>query len=111
MTSNQQHAHAIIERALLGKQFLQGARDATQALADAGYLMPDLPKPDMTATGVAQDGTIAPVAIWGTRAEIGSMHDPSTKRGAVTLNGQNVSKPRELAYALLAAANHAEGKA
>lgn len=85
------------------------ARELAQALADEGYLMPDLPEPDDLLDAVSLDGTIGVMAIWGHNVDVEAMRNPRLRgQGAVTVFGRQVSDPRELAHQILAAADYAE---
>lgn len=110
--SNTEKAAHIIERTVLGKQTTapSTALAITEALADAGLLMPDLPEPDNDEYGTA----------WGQVFNYQEEPDWRDTKGYVAANAGAVEvvgndthihtpgEARRLAYALLAAANHAE---
>lgn len=104
MTSNQDEARKVIERALIGKNFLQGASDAAQALADAGLLMPDLPEPKRYPDGFLE---------WNTTSGLVELIPGEPLRVALESIPEEplIDKPEDvvnLALSLLSAADHME---
>lgn len=80
---------------------------AAKALADAGLLMPDLPEPDDKCTnGDARWVVIGKVAVDSWHDDGGPVVELRAGRGRYLIPAE----ARQLAYILLAAANHAEEK-
>lgn len=85
------------------------ANDIARALDAAGHLLPDLPEPDGYVDALSADGVIDKMAYWGHRVDVEAMRDPRRKGyGAITVFGEQVYNPLELAYQLLAACNYLE---
>lgn len=106
--NNLEKAARIIERTVLGKQTTapSTALAITQALAEAGLLMPDLPEPDKNSS----TGT----PVWWENDTLGVTVYPDGEIGMMVGWGKEArytaATAREQALALLAAANHAEGR-
>lgn len=92
MTTTQDEARRIIERALIGKNFLQGASDAAEALADAGLLNEYVPLANDKPIGVA-------------RTRNGSVVVSDNRRRCSVMLDRDVAKDTAAAIAM-AAADH-----
>jgi len=104
---NIDRALAVLEAARRPGEIRIHPHDAVEALAKAGLIMPDLPEPSYTVTECEEE-----YSVW----EPGSGYSIEKEApGEVTVSyyGEPAEpltpqEARELAHALLAAANHAE---
>lgn len=104
------HALAVLEAARRPGEIRIHPHDAVEALAKAGLIMTDLPKPSCTVTECDEQSP-----VWepcGPEYAVTLYKEPLTGRHLIGVDDSPYAvepkEARNLAYALLAAANHAE---
>lgn len=117
MTTNIDRAAELILRNNVRQYPFSGPSGTAQALADAGLLTPDPPEPQTFPNGEREWSTLDGWVNLDTDGTITIVYDERDEddlaAGAEIEPGEllftKISEARSLAYALLAAADHAEG--